>query len=43
MDRGDDPDQEVEANLVAHLQARLERLGPDPRDARLTVGFVANV
>ena len=40
MDRGDHPYEKIEANLVAHLQPGRERLGPDARDARLTVRFV---
>jgi len=40
MDRCDDPHQEIEDDLVADLQPWRECLGPDPRDARLTVRFV---
>ena len=36
----DDADEEVEADLVADLQPGLERLGADPRNARLAVGLI---
>jgi len=40
MDRGDDPDEEVEPHLVADLEPGLECLRSNSRNSRLTVGFV---
>ena len=40
VDRGHDPDEEIQANLVSDLQPGLERLGADPRHARLAVGLI---
>ena len=40
MNRCHHADQKIEANLVANLEPRLERLRTDSRDSRLAVGFV---
>ena len=40
MDCSHNPDQKIEADLVADLQTWRERFGSHTRDASLTVGFV---